>query len=152
MLHTLRPAPGSRRPAKRVARGNSGKGGTTAGQGTKGQQARTGKGRRFGFEGGQTPLLRRQPKLGGFTRPRRVHYQILNIRDLESRLPAGTYDVAALREKGIVSSKRPVKLLGMGEIKKKFVLAVNAASKSARTAVEKAGGSVTVVGVRTPAA
>lgn len=65
-LHTLKASPGARKQRKRVARGNSAGGGTTAGRGTKGQQSRSGAKRRFGFEGGQTPLLQRQPKLGGF--------------------------------------------------------------------------------------
>jgi large subunit ribosomal protein L15 len=97
MLHTLKPASGSRSSRKRIARGNSGKGGTTGGRGTKGQQSRTGKGRRFGFEGGQTPLLRRQPKLAGFERPRRVEYEALTLMVLERKLDAGTYTLADLR-------------------------------------------------------
>jgi large subunit ribosomal protein L15 len=145
MLHTLRPAYGSTKRRKRVARGNSGKGGTTAGRGTKGQQSRTGKGRKFGFEGGQTPLLRRQPKLGGFLAPRSQDYEAVNIDTLESRLPAGEYDVAALKEHRLVDGSRSVKILGRGTVSKKFVLKVHAASKSAKEAVKKAGGSIAIV-------
>ncbi len=141
MLHKLKPAKGSRRKAKRIARGDSAGGGSTAGRGTKGQQSRTGKGRKFGFEGGQTPLIRRQPKLGGFTHPRRVDHEALNLSKLEA-LPAGTYDIAALRAQKIVRTKRPVKLLGKGSVKAKFVLTVHAASASAKAAVEAAGGTV----------
>ncbi len=144
MLHTLRPNPGSRKLRKRVARGNSAGGGTTAGRGTKGQQSRTGKGRKHGFEGGQVPLIVRQPKLGGFTHPRRVNFEPLNLDVLET-LDAGSYDVAALRTEKIIRTKLPVKLLGRGAVTKKFALTVNAASKSAKQAVEKAGGSVTIV-------
>ncbi len=142
MLNNLSPAPGSRTSRKRVGRGNSAGGGTTAGRGTKGQQARSGNGRRFGFEGGQTPLLRRQPKLGGFRNPNRKTYEVLNLDILEEKLDAGTYDVAALREAKVLKTKHPVKLLSRGEVKKKFTLTVDAASKAARAAVEKAGGSV----------
>lgn len=144
MLHTLRPQYGSTKQRKRVARGNSGKGGTTAGRGTKGQQSRTGKGRAYGFEGGQTPLLRRQPKLGGFLKPRAFTYEPLNLDALES-LPAGEYDVAALAKEGLVHAKRKVKVLGRGALTKKFVLKVHAVSKSAKEAITKAGGSVAIV-------
>lgn len=144
MLHALRPAPGSRFKRKRVARGNSAGGGTTAGRGTKGQQARAGKGRNFGFEGGQVPLLMRQPKLGGFLRPRRESFEIVNVATLEARLEPGAYDVPALRSAGIVHGKRPVKLLSRGSLTKKFDLTLAAASRSAKEAVKKAGGSLTL--------
>lgn len=144
MLHTLRPALGAVSKRKRIARGNAGGGGTTAGRGTKGQQSRTGKGRNFGFEGGQTPLVRRQPKLGGFTPPHKVVNEIVNLDKLEALLDAGTYSVAGLRRRGLVRSGRPVKILG-NTVKKKFVLSVHAASKGAKEAITKAGGSVTIV-------
>ncbi len=145
MLHTLKPNKGSTHRRHRVARGNGSGSGTTAGRGTKGQQSRVGKGRRLGFEGGQTPFIRRQPKLGGFVHPRRVDTEVLNLDVLEKRVPAGTYDVSALVGLRILSGNRSVKLLGRGDVKKKFVLTVNAVSKSAKAAVEKAGGSVTIV-------
>lgn len=142
MLHTLHPSPFTRRRPKRVGRGISAGGGKTAGRGTKGQHARTGKGRRFGFEGGQTPLLRRQPKLGGFRNPRRIAFQILHLRDLEQKLEGGSYDLQALHDRHLIRGKHPVKLLGRGTITKKFSLTIHAASKKARTAVEKAGGKI----------
>ena len=144
MHHLLRPAHGSTQKRKRVARGNSAGGGTTAGRGTKGQQSRTGKGRSFGFEGGQVPLLMRQPKLGGFKSVRKVEYEVLNIAELEEKLSPGAYDAAALRKNGIVSRNRPVKILGMGTVTKKFDLTVAAASKSAKDAIKKAGGTLTI--------
>src|SRR5688572_18923878 len=107
MLHSLRPAHGSKKPRKRLARGNASGTGTTAGRGTKGQHARTGKGRRLGFEGGQTPLLRRQPKLGGFKRSRKVSFEPLNLSTLERLLPAGSYTMDDLRSKRILATKRP---------------------------------------------
>jgi large subunit ribosomal protein L15 len=109
----------------------------------KGQQSRTGKGRRFGFEGGQTPLFRRQPKLGGFRSPRRIEFEIITLSALE-RLESGTYDIAALRAARIVRTTRPVKILARGTVSKKLALTVHAASPGALAAVEKAGGSVTI--------
>lgn len=145
MLHTLKPARGSVHRRKRVARGTSGKGGMTAGRGFKGQHARTGKGMRLGFEGGQVPLLMRQPKLGGFINPTREEFEVVNLDDLETMLEAGTYDVESLRAKKLVRTRKPVKLLGRGTVTKKLSLTVNAASKSAKSAIEKAGGSLTLL-------
>jgi large subunit ribosomal protein L15 len=144
VLHLLRPAQGSVRRRKRVARGNSAGGGTTAGRGTKGQQSRVGKGRRWGFEGGQTPLVRRQPKLGGFARPRALRYEVVTLGKMDSLLEAGSYDSAALRRRGLVRSGAPVKVLG-NAVKKKFALTVHAASKGAKKALVDAGGSITIV-------
>ena len=143
MLHVLKPNRGSTQKKKRVARGNASGSGTTAGRGTKGQQSRVGKGRRLGFEGGQTPLIRRQPKLGGFHRPMRVEMEPLNL-DMLEKADAGTYDIAGLAAAKLVSGKRAVKVLGRGTVTKKFALTVNAASASAKQAIEKAGGSVTI--------
>ena len=147
LLHTLQPAHGARRKRKRVGRGISAGQGKTAGAGTKGQQSRTGKNRKFGFEGGQTPLLRRQPKLGGFTSPRRIGYEPLTLSLLEKMLPAGTYDRATLAERSLVRTNKPLKLLGNNVPTKAFHLTVQAASKGARAAVKKAGGSVTIQSV-----
>lgn len=144
MLHQLRPNAGSRKTRKRVARGNSAGGGTTGGRGTKGQQSRVGKGRKFGFEGGQVPLIRRQPKMGGFKQPRRREYEPLNLDVLEA-LDAGSYDVAALRAKRLLRTGNPVKLLSRGAVTKKFTLSVHATSAKAKQAVEKAGGTVTII-------
>lgn len=145
MLHNLRPASGSTKKRKRLARGNSAGGGTTAGRGTKGQQSRTGKGRKFGFEGGQVPLLMRQPKLGGFKSPRRMEYEVVNLSALEKKLPAGTYTVADLVAKRVIRNGKYVKILGQGSVTKKFELQAHAASKSAKAAVRNAGGLITVV-------
>ncbi|MFH0851353.1 MAG: 50S ribosomal protein L15 [Candidatus Peregrinibacteria bacterium] len=141
----LRPTPGSTHKRKRIARGNSAGGGTTAGRGTKGQQSRAGKGRKFGFEGGQVPLIIRQPKLPGFRRPMHRTFEVINIEVLEARLPAGAYDPSALRTHRLRSTNHPVKILGTGAVSKKFDLTVHAVSKSAREALTKAGGSVTIM-------
>ncbi len=145
MLHSLRPASGSTKRRKRIARGNAGKGGTTAGRGTKGQHSRTGKGRKLGFEGGQVPLLMRQPKLGGFTRPRRVVYEVINLSKLEAKLPAGTYTLQDLKDKRIVRNGKHVKILATGALTKKFAIEAHAASKAAKEAIKKAGGTLTIV-------
>lgn len=144
MLHALKPNKGSTHTRHRVARGNGSGSGTTGGRGQKGQQSRVGKGRRLGFEGGQTPLLRRQPKLGGFTHPRRIEMEPLNLDTLEEKVQAGIYDRAGLAALRIITGKRPVKLLGRGTLTKKISLTVQAASASAKAAVEKAGGTVTI--------
>jgi large subunit ribosomal protein L15 len=143
MLHTLKPNKGSTHSRKRLARGNASGTGNTSGRGTKGQQSRVGKGRNLGFEGGQTPLIRRQPKLRGFHRPMKVEMEVLNLDVLETSLEAGTYTIGDLMMKRLVSGKKPVKLLARGTITKKFTLTLTAASKSAIEAVTKAGGSIT---------
>ena len=143
MLHSLKPAPGSRKSKKRAGRGNSAGRGTTAGRGTKGQGSRSGSSRNRIFEGGQTPLLQRQPKLGGFKNPNRIDYEVVNLSSLED-LAAGKYDTEALKKHKIVSTGKRVKLLARGEVKKKFDITVHAASKTAIVAIEKAGGTVTV--------
>jgi large subunit ribosomal protein L15 len=142
MLHSLRPASGSRKSTKRIARGNSGKGGTTGGRGTKGQQSRVGKGKHFGFEGGQVPLIRRQPKLGGFKSIRRKEYEVINLSTLEKMLPAGTYTLADLLAKRVIRKGKLVKVLGVGALTKKFELEVHAASKTAKKAIADQGGSL----------
>lgn len=146
MLHTLKPAPGSRKLPKRSGRGNSAGRGTTAGRGTKGQSARSGSSGSYRvFEGGQMPLLQRQPKLGGFINPNRQEYEVVNIADLESTLDAGSYDIDTLKSHKLLATNKPVKLLARGEVKKKFQLTVHAASKTAIAAIEKAGGSITLL-------
>lgn len=145
MLHTLKSNKGARKERIRLGRGNgSGKGGFCA-HGCKGEQARAGRGKGPGFEGGQVPLIRRQPKLGGFLNPTREEYQVVNLDVLEQKLEAGSYDIPALRNAALIDGRLPVKLLARGAVKKKFDFTVNAASKSAKEAVKKAGGSVTIV-------
>ena len=145
MLNALKPAQGSRKRRKICGRGNAAGRGTTAGRGTKGQKSRAGSGRRHIFEGGQTPLLQRQPKLGGFKNPNRIEYEVINVDLLEKNLPAGSYDTEALKKENIVKTKYPVKLLSRGDVKKKFSLTVHCASKSAVEKIEKAGGKVTLL-------
>ena len=145
MLHNLKPAPGSRKKANRRGRGSSAGRGTTAGRGTKGYGSRSGSGTARNFEGGQTPLLMRQPKLGGFRNPNHKEFEVLNIGDLEKKAEAGKYGVKELKAQKLISTNKPVKLLSRGEVKKKFELTIHSASKTAIAAIEKAGGKVTVL-------
>lgn len=91
------------------------------------------------------PLLRRQPKLGGFTPPRSKQYEVVNLWSLEEKLPAGTYSIEDLRQKRLIRKGTLVKILGDGELSKKFSLEAHAASKKAKQMLEKAGGSLTIL-------
>ena len=138
-IHDLKPADGANRKAKRVGRGIGGKGGKTAGRGTKGQRARnTGP---VGFEGGQLPMHMRIPKLRGFNTPFRVEYQAVNLDTIEA---SGLDEVTpeSLLAKGLVSKGALVKVLGRGELTRKVTVKVHACSASAETAITGAGGSV----------
>jgi len=90
-------------------------------------------------------LLRRQPKLGGFTRERRKEYEVVNLWSLEEKLPAGNYTIEDLRQKRLIRKGTLVKILADGEISKKFTLEAHAASKKAKMMLEKAGGSLTIL-------
>lgn len=152
-VHDLHPAPGSTHSKKRVGRGIAGKGGKTAGRGTKGQKARSKV--RVGFEGGQLPLTQRIPKLRGFNNPFRVEYVVINVGDLAD-LGTSTITPAALRERGLIPKKGLVKVLGDGELTTALTVSAHAFSASAERAITEAGGSVQVLpkpwSVRPPAA
>ena len=145
-LHDLHPARGAKKSRKRIGRGPGSGTGKTAGKGHKGQKSRSGYSRRYGFEGGQMPLVRRIPKRG-FTNIFRVEFQVVNLRDLDRVFSDGeTVSVESLVEKGLVRrGKRPVKVLGDGELTKKLTVQVHKFSASARAGIEKAGGSCEVV-------
>ena len=145
-LHDLHPAPGAKRPRKRVGRGPGSGKGKTAGRGHKGQKSRSGYSRRYGFEGGQMPLVRRIPKRG-FTNIFRVEFQVVNLRDLERVFADGdTVSPEEMIDKGLVrGGKRPVKVLADGELSKKLTVRAHKFSASARVGIEKAGGSCEVV-------
>lgn len=135
-----------KKPAKRIGRGNGSGKGTFASRGVKGQSARTGGKRRPGFEGGQTPLIRKMPKIGGFSRPdaKNKKNQVINLKDLETHFNDGdTVTKADLHQKSLIMSlARPVKLLSLGNISKKITITLDFASEKAKEAVTKAGGSV----------
>ena len=140
-LHHLKPAEGATHRRKRVGRGDAGKGGKTAGRGTKGSGARGNV--PAGFEGGQMPLIRRQPKKRGFTNPNKVVSAVINLSRLEEAFTAGdVVTTAVLRERGLVKRGRPVKVLGQGDLSKALTVEVEAVSATARTKIEAAGGSV----------
>ena len=138
-IHDLKPADGANRKAKRVGRGIGGKGGKTAGRGTKGQRARNTV--PVGFEGGQLPMHMRIPKLRGFNNPFRVEYQAVNLDTIEA---SGRDEVTpeSLLSKGLVSKGALVKVLGRGELTRKVTVKVHACSASAEAAITGAGGTV----------
>jgi len=140
-LHHLKPAEGATTRKKRVGRGDAGKGGKTAGRGTKGSGARGNV--PAGFEGGQMPLIRRQPKRRGFNNPNKVVFAVINVARLEEAFEAGdTVTSAVLAKRGLVKKKGPVKVLGQGNLTKSLTLDVEAVSTAARDKIEAAGGSV----------
>ena len=142
-LHDLQPAAGSKKKRVRVGRGEAGRRGKTAGRGTKGLKARSKL--RPGFEGGQTPLTMRMPKLKGFTNPNKEEYAIVNLTGLGD-FPAGSeVSPESLRERGLIRHRGLVKVLGEGEIDRVLTVRVHAVSASAREKIEKAGGSVEII-------
>ena len=140
----LSPAPGSAKAKKRVGRGIGGKGGKTAGAGTKGQHSR-GRGKvARGFEGGQMPLKQRVPKLKGFNNPFRVEYSPVNLDQLGGTGET-TVDPDVLVAKGLVRKGTFVKVLARGEITTAVNVSAHAVSKAADAAITAAGGSVTLL-------
>ena len=169
-LHDLRPAPGSHKAKRRVGRGIAAGQGKTAGRGTKGQKARAGGSIPAWFEGGQTPLHRRIPKLHGFRNPFRIEYEVVNVGAiahlvelgaLESgEMPGGTakkpksapapvtVNQEILRAAGLVRTlNKPMKILGAGELSTALFVVADAFSGSARSKIEAAGGTVSVLEV-----
>ena len=144
-VHDLSPAPGATTSRKRVGRGIGGKGGKTAGRGTKGQHARNTVAR--GFEGGQMPLKQRVPKLKGFNNPFRVEYRAINLDtlgELAGQVGA-TIDLAALVAHGLARKTDYITVLARGEITTKVDVHAHAVSKAAEAAITAAGGTVTLV-------
>jgi large subunit ribosomal protein L15 len=138
----LRQSAGAKKKPKRVGRGIGGKGGKTAGRGTKGQYARNTVAR--GFEGGQMPLKQRVPKLKGFNNPFRVEYYAVNLDSIDS-LNLPEVDPASLVKSGVAHKGTLIKVLGRGKITKAVKVSAHAVSKSAEQAITKAGGSVTIL-------
>jgi large subunit ribosomal protein L15 len=153
-LHTLKPAPGSRKARKRVGRGEGSGTGKTAGRGQKGAGSRSGAKDRPRFEGGQMPIHMRMRKLRGPTKkmsmpfePFRTHTQAVNIKDLEARFDKGAeVTLEAMRDKGLGTRKGiAVKILAKGEISKPLTVHSHKFSAAAREAIEAAGGTCTIV-------
>jgi len=168
-LHDLKPAPGSRKPRRRVGRGIAAGQGKTAGRGTKGQKARAGGKIPAWFEGGQTPLHQRIPKLHGFKNPFRIEYEVVNLGSIVALVEAGvlesgempgskrpkggapiTVNQEILRAAGLVRTlDKPLKVLGGGDLSTALFVVADRFSASARTKIEAAGGSVNVLEVPT---
>jgi len=152
-LHELSSPAGTTHRKRILGRGIGGKGGKTAGRGTKGQKAR----RQIpaGFEGGQLPLMQRIPKLKGFTNPFRVEYTPVNL-DAIAALGLSDITPEVLVANGLLRKKDLVKVLGRGTLSTKLTVSAHGFSASAKAAIEAAGGSVTVLdlpwSVRPPAA
>jgi large subunit ribosomal protein L15 len=153
-LHSLKPAPGSRKDRKRVGRGEGSGYGKTAGRGQKGYGARSGAKKRSRFEGGQMPIHMRMRKLRGPhmkksmpIEPFRTHTQAVNLKDLEERFDSGAeVTLATLQSKGLGSRKDvPVKILAKGEITKPLTVHAHGFSGAARAAIEAAGGTCVVI-------
>lgn len=154
-LHDLQPTPGSRKARTRVGRGIAAGGGKTAGRGTKGQRSRAGASIPAWFEGGQTPIHVRVPKLRGFKRRDRVEYQVVNVGRISEYAAAGrfggepggkeplTVNAEVLAAAGLIRhADRPLKVLGLGDAEVKLFVAADAFTASARSKIEQAGGFV----------
>lgn len=169
-LHDLKPAPGSRKAKRRVGRGIAAGQGKTAGRGTKGQKARAGGSIPAWFEGGQTPLHQRIPKLRGFVNKFKIEYEVVNVGDIARLVEAGeleggempgakpskkgaapiTVNQEILRAAGLVRRlDRPMKVLGGGELSTALFVVADAFSASARSKIEGAGGTVSILEVPT---
>jgi large subunit ribosomal protein L15 len=148
-LHDLKPAAGAHRKARRVGRGTGSGRGKTSGRGQKGQNARS-EGFRLGFEGGQMPLSQRIPKLPGFKNPFKKIYSVVNVSKLSQFEDGAKVDAQALLKAGLVRAGQDIKVLGAGRMKRKLAVEAHAFSNSAREAIEKAGGSVKVLGEPKP--
>jgi large subunit ribosomal protein L15 len=149
ILSNLKYAEGSRKKRKRVGRGEGSGHGTQATRGMNGQRSRSGSKTRAWFEGGQMPLQRRIPKFG-FTNIFKQTYQIVNLNALqrianENKIEK-VINLEELKNLGLISNlKKPVKILGKGELKAKLNLEVNAISQSAKEKIESAGGSIKLI-------
>lgn len=153
-LHSLAPAPGSRRPRKRIGRGEGSGTGKTSGRGQKGAGSRSGSKRRAAFEGGQMPIHMRMRKLRGPHmkksmpfEPFRTHTQPVNVSALESRFEAGTeVTIELMKANGLATRKDvPVKVLAKGELSKALTVHAHAFSASARERIEAVGGTCKIV-------
>ncbi len=146
-LHNLKPALGSTKQRKRIARGEGSGHGGTATKGHKGDKARAGHKRKRNFEGGQMPLQMRLPKVG-FKNPGRVAYVAINLSRLQSiaeKYQLTTIDLTAMVEKNVVKKTDFVKILGNGELKTKLNVTAHGCSEKAKQAIENLGGSINIV-------
>lgn len=140
-LNSIKPK--VKKARKRVGRGNSSGSGTYCGRGCKGQGQRKSGNVRAGFEGGQTPLISRLPKLKGFKNPNKAEFQIVNVQDLERFNDGDEVNVLTLLEKKLIRKKgEPVKILGDGKVTKKLKVKVHKISSAAKEKIIAAGGKI----------
>lgn len=144
-LHEVKGPRGARRSVKRLGRGTSSGTGKTAGRGTKGQLARSGPGLPGWFEGGQTPLHMRVPKLRGFKPPSRTRHVALNVGQLASYAADGKVSPETLEAKGLIGKGETVKVLADGDLTAAFEVHAHAVSAAARKKIEAAGGSIRLI-------
>lgn len=143
MENELKTSPGERRTRKRVGRGNGSGKGTYSTRGIKGQKSRSGGGVRPGFEGGQLPLIKRMPHLRGFTNIFKIEYEIVNIRQLAVFESGTEVNPLLLAQSGIIkNTKRPIKILGQGEIAHPIKVSAHQFSQSAEAKIQAVGGEV----------
>ncbi len=142
-LHHLQPAPGSKKEKIRVGRGEGGRRGKTAGRGTKGLKARNTL--RPGFEGGQTPLSMRIPKLPGFTNPNKEEFAVVNLAALDVFDKGADVTPDELRSRGLIRHRGRVKVLAQGDVDKALNVKAHAFSAAAKAKIEKAGGTTEVI-------
>ena len=144
-LQDLKPAPGSKKAAKRKGQGPGSGNGKTAGRGHKGQKARSGGGVRPGFEGGQMPLARRLPKRG-FCNIFKKEFSVVNLDKLNIFEDGQEVTIELLKENGLINKEKDgVKILGTGDLEKKLVIKANAFSQAAIVKIEGAGGKAEVI-------
>ena len=144
--HELRPQRGSRKLPRRLGRGTAQGQGKTAGRGTKGQLARTGPGIPGWFEGGQTPLHMRVPKLRGFKNRFRSPFVAVNVGRLSTYAAEGKVSPETLAAKGLIGKDAKIKVLGDGDLTAKLEVHAHAVSATAREKIESAGGAVVIIG------
>jgi len=142
-LHDLKPAPGSKKKRTRIGRGRAGTRGKTAGRGTKGLKARNTL--RPGFEGGQTPLSMRIPKLKGFRNPNKESFAIINLAGLATFKAGAVITPDELRKRGLVKHHGRVKVLAEGDLDKVLTVQAHAFSEAAKAKIEAAGGEAQVI-------
>ena len=147
-LHNLKPAKGSIKEAKRIGRGEGSKRGGTSTRGHNGQKSRSGYSKKIGFEGGQQPLQRRVPKFG-FTSPNRVEYNTVNLDTIQALFDAKKLKRTIVKQdlinNGLIQKNDLVKILGRGELSAKLDITAHAFSLTAKEAIEKVGGTITML-------
>lgn len=144
-LNEMQPHRGSRHASRRVGRGTGAGQGKTAGKGTKGQLARSGPGLPGWFEGGQTPLHMRIPKLRGFRNRQRLEYVAVNVDQLDTYAVDGTVSPDTLAAKGLIAAEARIKVLGNGTLGTKLEVHAHRASATAREKIEAAGGTLVLI-------